>query len=149
VPLSLQAPEKDQNEKDQSYKFFLRDNVEAIALCIVLIFAAFFCAFWQPVAETLTDHGTGEPLFVLQGVSLWPSTMLRALTALISVCLTVRAWRKLQSNLTQIADKIIDMATKPKWCVEILRTLRRGFDNLSPLASPCDAGQTKLDRVSQ
>jgi hypothetical protein len=117
VPLSLQAPEKDQSEKDQSYKFFLRDNVEAIALCIVLIFAAFFCAFWQPVAETPTDQVKENRFSFYKALASGPSTMLRALTALISVCLTVRAWRKLQSNLTQIADKIIGMATKPKWCV--------------------------------
>lgn len=65
---------------------------------------------WQPVAKALTDGGQGEPVALLQGVSLWPPILIRVLTVLVSICLLVRSWRKLKINIYKISENMALMS---------------------------------------
>jgi hypothetical protein len=101
-------PESGNTEKfgtrcKRALEFVVR-NIEVISLYIALFFLFCLSFFWEQVAKTLT--GEGEPIVLLQGVSLWPSVMLRLLTVLTSFCLIIRGWRKLRDNLDEIADEL-------------------------------------------
>jgi hypothetical protein len=64
---------------------FVVQNIEVLSVFIVLVAAACLSAFWDKIAYILTEYGKGEPISFIQGVSLWPSVMLRLLTVLTSL----------------------------------------------------------------
>jgi hypothetical protein len=64
------------------------------------------CYNWEAFARWLTEDGTGEPIALLQGISVWPTVLLRALSAVLSIYLLWRAWRKLDANLYEIAHEM-------------------------------------------
>lgn len=50
----------------------------------------------------LRDHDQGEPFFWFEGVSVWPTELLRGLSLLLAVALLLKGWRSLQSNLDEM-----------------------------------------------
>ncbi|MFK3971474.1 hypothetical protein ACI2KS_12175 [Pseudomonas sp. NPDC087358] len=50
----------------------------------------------------LTDKGLGEPMFLFEGISSWPTVALRLLAAIISLAALAWAWRKLNRNRQEI-----------------------------------------------
>ncbi|MGH6835038.1 MAG: hypothetical protein ACREC9_05700 [Methylocella sp.] len=80
-----------------------RAGLEVGLVGLILFGGAFASAFWTQIATTLTGNGEGEPIALLQGVSVWPTVLLRALSIVLSAYLIWRAWRKLDANLYEIA----------------------------------------------
>ena len=68
--------------------------------------AAAVCYNWEWLANWLTENGDGEPMVLLQGVSVWPTVLLRVLGVVLSVYLLWRAWRQLDENLCEIAQEL-------------------------------------------
>jgi hypothetical protein len=64
---------------------------------------ALACALWEPLARVLTEDGMGEPLTIFEGVSVWPTVMIRILSILLAICFIIRAFRTLHGNLRKIA----------------------------------------------
>ncbi|WP_342625085.1 hypothetical protein [Pseudomonas alkylphenolica] len=56
------------------------------------------------VRRDLTDNGLGEPMFLFQGISAWPTVALRLLAALISISALFWGWRNLQINRIEIRN---------------------------------------------
>ena len=81
-------------------------GVEIRLAGFILFGGAFVCAFWTQIATSLTGGGEGEPIALLQGVSVWPTVLLRALSVVLSIYLLWRAWRKLNKNLCEIAREM-------------------------------------------
>ena len=52
--------------------------------------------------EVLQNHDQGEPFYWLEGVSLWPTEILRGLATLLALGFLVKAWRDLRSNLEEM-----------------------------------------------
>lgn len=50
----------------------------------------------------LQEHDRGEPFFWLEGVSVWPTELLRGLSMVLAVALLVKGWRSLRSNLEEM-----------------------------------------------
>ncbi|MGH8384081.1 MAG: hypothetical protein ACRESJ_01080 [Pseudomonas sp.] len=50
--------------------------------------------------STLTDNGLGEPMFLFEGISAWPTAALRLLAVLI--CITALAWGQRNLRLNRI-----------------------------------------------
>jgi len=50
----------------------------------------------------MTDNGLGEPMFLFEGISSWPTVALRLLAAIISLAALAWAWRKLNGNRRDI-----------------------------------------------
>ncbi|MEC4890337.1 MAG: hypothetical protein RI101_09790 [Nitrospira sp.] len=46
----------------------------------------------------LRNHDQGEPFYWLEGVSLWPTEILRGLATLLGLIFLIKAWRDLRSN---------------------------------------------------
>jgi hypothetical protein len=53
----------------------------------------------------LQNHDQGEPFYWLEGVSLWPTEILRGLATLLALGFLVKAWRDLTSNLEHMAER--------------------------------------------
>ncbi|MBA1245907.1 hypothetical protein [Pseudomonas japonica] len=62
-----------------------------------LIFTLVLLWGYQHRAE-LTGQGLGEPMFLWEGISAWPTVILRVLAAAISLVSIAWAWRKLSVN---------------------------------------------------
>jgi hypothetical protein len=67
---------------------------------------ALTCTFWEPFAQFVTSHGMGEPIVVLEGVSVWPTVLLRILGIILAVYFIWRSEISLRSNLAEIADEM-------------------------------------------
>jgi hypothetical protein len=52
--------------------------------------------------STLTENGLGEPMFLFEGISAWPTVALRLLAVLISLSALAWGWRNLRINRTEI-----------------------------------------------
>jgi hypothetical protein len=87
--------------------------IEARLISLVLAAAALACAFWVPLGQLLTESGNGEPVRLLQGVSVWPAVLLRGLGILLAIYLTFRIQRSLRNNLDRIeAELKLDMTRR-------------------------------------
>lgn len=53
----------------------------------------------------LQNHDQGEPFYWLEGVSLWPTEILRGLATLLALVFLVKAWRDLRSNLDVMTER--------------------------------------------
>jgi hypothetical protein len=71
-----------------------------IVVPLVVFILALMLAY--QMRSTLTDNGLGEPMFLLEGISAWPTVALRLLAVLISLCALTWGWRKLRINRADI-----------------------------------------------
>jgi hypothetical protein len=53
----------------------------------------------------LQHHDQGEPFYWLEGVSLWPTEILRGFATLLALGFLVKAWRDLKSNLEGMTER--------------------------------------------
>ncbi|HSL04327.1 MAG TPA: hypothetical protein VK901_12430 [Nitrospiraceae bacterium] len=53
----------------------------------------------------LRNHDQGEPFYWLEGVSLWPTEILRGFATLLALGFLVKAWRDLKSNLEGMTEQ--------------------------------------------
>ncbi|MDF9620776.1 hypothetical protein P5705_24280 [Pseudomonas entomophila] len=58
------------------------------------------------IRDVLTENGLGEPMFLFEGISAWPSLALRLLAVIISVSALLWGWRSLHLNRQQIEREI-------------------------------------------
>ncbi len=101
-------------ERERSYEIKSgRLTFERVAFwCFARLFAAValagLCALavwgsWPAPAEWITNQG--EPMRLFEGVSLWPSVLIRTFTLALAGWLIFTAWRKLEANLAKIGEK--------------------------------------------
>lgn len=80
------------------------DSYDSWAWYIVVPLVVFILALMlaYQMRSTLTDNGLGEPMFLFEGISAWPTVALRLLAVLISVSALTWGWRKLRINRAEI-----------------------------------------------
>ncbi len=83
-----------------------RAGVEVSLVGLTIGAGATACYNWERFAAWLTEGGNGEPIALMQGVSVWPTVLLRALSVVLSGYLLWRAWQKLNKNLYEIAREM-------------------------------------------
>lgn len=71
-----------------------------IVVPLVMFILALMLAY--QMRSTLTDNGLGEPMFLFEGISAWPTVALRLLAVLISLSALAWGWRNLRINRTEI-----------------------------------------------
>ncbi|VVO02433.1 hypothetical protein [Pseudomonas fluorescens] len=71
-----------------------------IAVPIVAFILALLWAF--QIRHTLTGGGLGEPMFLFEGISAWPTVALRLLAVLISISALAWGWRSLRVSRIEI-----------------------------------------------
>lgn len=85
--------------------------VEVVLLILGLGVGALICAYWEPIAQYLTENGKGEPIAIADGVSVWPTILLRGLGIILSVYFFLCIVGGLHNNLEEIAG---EMELRPK-----------------------------------
>ncbi|MCI0736185.1 MAG: hypothetical protein L0Y50_07930 [Beijerinckiaceae bacterium] len=86
-------------------------NVRTAALPVILVVvlvgiaAAISFLWWRDIAVWLTGNGDGEPL-TLDGASMWPTIVLRALGIVLSIGLLWQAFRRENENLRTVACRL-------------------------------------------
>jgi hypothetical protein len=98
--------------------------VEVGIVALITAAAAAACYNWEGLAIWLTENGNGEPMALLQGVSVWPTVLLRALGIVLSAYLLWRAWRQLDENLYEIAEEL--HLPKPNLAIAAARNGAKG-----------------------
>ncbi|MDH5668264.1 MAG: hypothetical protein OEY86_09665, partial [Nitrospira sp.] len=53
----------------------------------------------------LQGHDQGEPFFWFEGVSVWPTELLRGLSLVLAVALLVKGWKSLRSNVDAMSEE--------------------------------------------
>jgi hypothetical protein len=81
-------------------------RVEVWLVVLGLGLAALTCYLWGGIALIFTRHGNGEPIAMLQGVSVWPTVLLRILGIIVAVYFIWRAQSSLHDNLAGIAKEM-------------------------------------------
>ena len=71
-----------------------------IVVPLVMFILALMLAY--QMRSTLTDNGLGEPMFLFEGISAWPTMALRLLAVLISLSALAWGWRNLRINRAEI-----------------------------------------------
>jgi hypothetical protein len=71
-----------------------------IVVPLVVFILALMLAY--QMRSTLTENGLGEPMFLFEGISAWPTVALRLLAALISLSALAWGWRNLRVSRTEI-----------------------------------------------
>lgn len=88
-----------------------KSNRWMIAHPVILVFSALgafgfaFFVHWFLLDIVLQHHDEGEPFYWLEGVSLWPTEILRGFATLLALGFLVKAWRDLKSNLEGMAER--------------------------------------------
>jgi hypothetical protein len=54
------------------------------------------------VGWVLRDHDAGEPFYWFEGVSVWPTELLRGLATILALLFMAKAWHDLQQNMTTL-----------------------------------------------
>ena len=78
-------------------------GVEVAILGAGLFLGAGLVADWGQFASWLTEHGKGEPLVILEGVSVWPTVLLRLLGIFLALYFIWLSKRRLTKNLLKIS----------------------------------------------
>jgi hypothetical protein len=81
-------------------------RIEVGLLVAGLSWGALICAYWEQVAQFVTGYGQGEPIAIMQGVSVWPTVLLRSLGMILAFYFIWRTQRDLHNNLAEIADEM-------------------------------------------
>jgi hypothetical protein len=81
-------------------------TVEVGLVFVALVSGALTCSYWKRIALFLTDNGEGEPIAMWEGVSVWPTVLLRILGVVLSVYFIWQAQRRLHTNLAKIAHEM-------------------------------------------
>ncbi len=88
-----------------------RGGVAAFLLAVAAAFLYYLDlhlpTLWHDAADFLTEGGKGEPITLLQGVSIWPTQVIRAVALLLTVWFIFRGWRALDRNLDEISTHMM------------------------------------------
>jgi hypothetical protein len=99
-----------------------------IVVPLVMFILALMLAY--QMRSTLTDNGLGEPMFLFEGISAWPTVALRLLAVLISLSALTWGWRKLRINRAEIETAFHLQLHMRKYQMtlwgQVLRLIRRG-----------------------
>ena len=73
----------------------------AVLLAVLLGVGTVIRLLWPILADQLTAGG--EPLTLLEGISVWPTILLRMATLLLCIWFIIHGWQRLNSNMKEIA----------------------------------------------
>ncbi|HQR20477.1 MAG TPA: hypothetical protein PLE54_11750 [Burkholderiaceae bacterium] len=90
-----------------SDKSRLRRRVALLALFVALVAvpAALLAHFWPSIAAWMTQGGNGKPLTFTDGISPWPTYLIRLGALVICIYFVGYAWSSLKANVDRIAHE--------------------------------------------
>jgi len=84
---------------------WMTHHTGTVILGVVGMFVSAFAIDRVGLGLILQSHDGGEPFFWFEGVSVWPTELLRVLATVLAVALLVKGWRSLQSNLENMTAR--------------------------------------------
>jgi hypothetical protein len=82
------------------------------------------------IRSTLTGNRLGEPMFLFEGISAWPTVALRVAAVLISLSALAWGWRNLRVNRAEIEKNFHLLHYMRRYrmglCGQVLRFIRKG-----------------------
>ena len=99
------------------------------ALAGAAIVSSAFWWKWPNIAESLTGHGLGEPIALLEGISLWPSILLRSLGIVLALWLACCTLRNLEGSLRE-TEREMQLPGSPKTLGEEWKRLRAEWSRI-------------------
>ncbi|WP_095195071.1 hypothetical protein [Pseudomonas sp. Irchel 3A7] len=107
-------------------------NASAWYIVVPLVVFVLVLMLAYQMRSTLTANGLGEPMFLFEGISAWPTVALRVAAVLISLSALAWGWRSLCINRTEIE---ISYDLQPHMCRypmtlrgQALRFFRKGLE---------------------
>jgi hypothetical protein len=100
----------------------------ALASAAIVSFA--FWWVWPNMADYLTGHGSGEPMALLEGISLWPSILVRVFGILLTLWLVCCTLRTLGRNLHE-TEREMSLSPSPKTIHGEWDLVREEWDKIS------------------
>jgi hypothetical protein len=98
---------------------------ETILLILGLGIGSIASFNWESFAQFMTQHGDGAPISIFEGVSVWPTVLLRVLGIILSLYFIYRALRGLHENLVEeIADRM-ELSPKPATLLQQLAGFKK------------------------
>ncbi|HEY8098702.1 MAG TPA: hypothetical protein VIE65_21760, partial [Methylobacter sp.] len=79
-----------------------RSSALGIGLAMTFLMFSLILLFWDSIARSVTLDGLGEPIALIEGISVWPTVLLRIIGSIIAVCLIFDAWSALDKNMAQV-----------------------------------------------
>jgi hypothetical protein len=110
----------------------------AILLAIILAGSFGLCAYWPSIAGWLTQYGMGEPIVLFEGISVWPTIILRAVGFGLCIWLICRTLHELELNIRntekemQLRRPRLSILRRPYIRLRGRSVARRLFDVVSP-----------------
>jgi hypothetical protein len=80
--------------------------VEVVIVFTGLVLGAGISAYWDSFASYFTEYGKGEPIVMLEGVSVWPTVLLRVVGIVLAAYFIWLAQKRLRRNLEDVAHRI-------------------------------------------
>lgn len=110
----------------------------------LLLACALLVGGWEWVAPSLTEHGGGEPIALVDGLSVWPTIAIRLLVIAVSFHFVARAKSALARNLVEIHEdmylgrpaEIIDAMSKGNISNSIERKAKNIFQYMLTILTP-------------
>ena len=94
-----------------------------LGLLLAIVPALVFAHFWPDLAESMTRDG--KPLSFIDGISPWPTYLIRLGTLVLCLYLAARAWSALRMNTDEIAREFRLGATRRHFREEVQAEQRR------------------------
>jgi hypothetical protein len=83
----------------------MRIIAAVIVLCVTIFaLATVISELWPILAGKLTENG--DPITLLEGISIWPTIFFRLLALALCVWLIFRAWKQLDDNMEKIKREL-------------------------------------------
>ena len=137
----------------------LRTRHRVLLMALLQTSLSLLLAFqWEDLARWLTEKG--KPLTAMEGISLWPTELLRLYLLVVCGYLVVRGWRMLSHNLDEIsrefgtgdarevmarAQEAVDK--KMSWWERFLRMISMGI--VDPTSAAASAAIRKDAKVAE
>ncbi|MCY1394942.1 hypothetical protein D9M71_98700 [compost metagenome] len=90
-------------------------------IVVPLVFFILALLWAYQIRSSLTDDGLGEPMFLFQGISAWPTVALRLLAGLISISALFWGWRNLRISRSEIIATYHLSRVRPIYRIRLCR----------------------------
>jgi hypothetical protein len=77
--------------------------VALLGLALIVVAYLGLAPLWHVLASAATQGHDGEPIALIEGISIWPTVLVRLIATGLSIWFICRSWRALNANLDEIA----------------------------------------------
>jgi hypothetical protein len=104
-------------------------NVLIVSITLLLSIAV---CWWSPaIAAVLTERGLGEPVSLVEGISLWPTILLRLVGSWLSLWLTGYTLLRVKTTLQRTQWEMQLPTYRPRWVCKSRQSISDWLDEIA------------------